>query len=117
MSMSRFALCAALALATTLSAPSPAAAEIGDVTTYETIDAIEPYGGYVKITGVIAGQSNASEIQYQMLSSGGSDAWVVNAARCERLALLAMSKPGKYTFALTQQWGGQYSCKLSLVAP
>jgi len=86
-----------------------APASAGTVINYDTVDAIETNGSQaVRVTGVIAGQGVSSTTVYS-LAGVGSNTDV--AARCERFAMLAMSKPGKFQFAVVNVDFG-HECKL-----
>lgn len=95
---------------------TPAAADTYSAV-YDTVDAIEVSGNFnqITITGIIAGQGAPSTLIYNLYVSGSStDA----PARCDRLALLAMSKPGKFQFAMNYVSGdGRYTCKLIVRTP
>jgi hypothetical protein len=116
------AMCCAIA-AFTFGALPPAAAAFGDTITYDTVDAIEVLADQIKVTGIISGQGAPSTTLFRIVSSppssttGGSTD--VAASRCDRLALLAMSKPGKYQFAIVQaaDFGARFSCKLIVRTP
>lgn len=87
---------------------------------YETIDAIEVWGNRITITGIISGQSAPSELQYVILDlSTSSSTPTDSAARCDRLATLAMTKPGKYQFAMVMPDDivHRFGCKLIVRAP
>lgn len=116
------AMCCVLA-ALTLEAPLPARAAIGATITYDTVDAVEVLTDHIKVTGIISGQGASSATLYEIWgsppstqTSGPTD---VAAARCDRLALLAMSKPGKFQFGLTPEVNSpfRYSCKLIVRTP
>jgi len=101
--------------------PTPAAAAATVATSsavYDTVDAVELLDGtLITVTGVISGQSARSESIYQIFSIPNSD----GPARCDRLALLAMTKPGKFQFALnynsTGAFEGMFNCKLIVRTP
>ena len=116
------AMCCVIA-ALTFEAPLPASAATGDTTTYDTVDAIEVFADQIKVTGIISGQGAPSTRMYRIVSSstdgssgGPTD---VAASRCDRLALLAISKPGKFQFAVVQivDFSPRYSCKLIVRTP
>jgi hypothetical protein len=114
----RFTAAAAVALAAlafTCSIP-PAHAAPGDyVFTYDTVDALDTSGDFT-VTGVLAGSSVATTTSFD--NFGSSSTWYAAEARCERFALLAMSKPGKYQFTITVPSAFHFtSCKLSLRTP
>ena len=116
------AMCCAIA-AFTFEAPRPAAAAAGDTTTYDTVDAIEVQADQIKVTGIISGQGDPTTRLYKIVSSptavSGAEPTDVAASRCDRLALLAMSKPGKFQFAVVQivDFSPRYSCKLIVRTP
>lgn len=95
----------------------------GDTTIYDAVDAIEVQSDRIKVTGIISGQSDPSTTMYQIASSSpgdtGGGSTDVAASRCDRLALLAMSRPGKFQFATVVLFTIplRYSCKLIVRAP
>src|SRR5687768_15681500 len=96
--------------ALTMIAPESARADLGDVTAYDTVDAIEVTSNDIVVTGIIAGQGAPSTTRYDFFTE-------VGASRCDRLALLAMSKPGKFQFAVVELDFERFSCKLILRTP
>jgi hypothetical protein len=82
---------------------------------YDTVDAVESAPNLITITGIIAGQSTPSTSTYTInvsLSPGDEP------SRCDRFALLAMSKPGKFQFAMVVTSPlPLFSCKLITRAP
>ena len=85
-------------------------------TTYTTVDSIETSGNsYITITGIRGLDQAATTIVYRIAQgSQPQDA----AARCDRFALLAMSKPGKYIFEVTDLYkNSNFTCKLSVKKP
>lgn len=116
------AMCCVFATVT-FEALLPATAAIGATTTYDTVDAVEVLADQIRITGIISGQDAPSTRQYEIWGSppssqtgGPTD---VAASRCDRLALLAMSKPGKFQFGLTPEinFPLRHSCKLIVRTP
>ena len=96
----------------------PPAMGAGNTITYDTVDAVEVLANIITVTGIIAGQSTSSTTQYTILSSSSPNTGTdVAASRCDRLALLAMSKPGKFQFAVTRIGFSGYSCTLIVRAP
>jgi hypothetical protein len=103
-------------------ASTPASAGIADGPhVYDTVDSVQsgPADHQITITGIIAGQSTATTMSYTLRTPFSSS---VNAnedvsARCDRFALLAMAKPGKYQFATIVLPGPTYDCKLTVRAP
>jgi hypothetical protein len=87
---------------------------------YDTVDAVEVFGSRITVTGIIAGQSAPSEFIYVIFDGSSSGSTPGGANRCDRLALLAMAKPGKYQFAtliVPDTFGSFYSCKLIVRTP
>jgi hypothetical protein len=88
-----------VALLATLS-PRPTAAAVGDVVAYDAVDAFElRSGNNIRVSGVISGEGASSTTDYNLLSGSTTTDY---AARCDRFALLAMSQPGKFQFALVR---------------
>jgi hypothetical protein len=99
----------------------PARAAFGDVTLYDAVDAINVAGTNIVVTGIISGQSGASTTRYSIrtTSSSSTSTGSDTAARCDRLALLAMSKPGKFQFGMVDDNGfaSVFTCKLIVRTP
>jgi hypothetical protein len=87
---------------------SPAHAAAGTTYTFATVDSIKAYEKNLYVTGILDGNSTPSTITATLTDSTAAE-------RCDRLALIAMSKPGKYAFAMTNEWGGYWSCSLTAV--
>ena len=107
----RFAACFAIA-SLTFVAPRPAAAET-ITRTFETVEAVETHDGlWVTVTGILVGQTTPTTHSFVF------HPYVDQAGRCERLAVIAMSKPGKYRFSIGwEPSSGGGGCKLSLRTP
>lgn len=103
-------------LATSLVSTTPASADfpfVGQV--YDTVDAVQSDAGLITITGIVVGQSTATTSSYGIVAISSSEDGV---ARCDRFALLAMAKPGKYQFATVGPGiNDRFVCKLTLRAP
>ena len=86
----RFAICLAM-VSLLFVAPRPAAATVTYTYVFDTVDAfeIDPNTYYFTLTGIPSGQTAPVTQTIFFISQQ-------IAQRCERLALLAMSKPGKY---------------------
>jgi hypothetical protein len=98
------------AFAEDLPAPGTASA------TYDTVDAVEVRGSFIVVTGIISGQATPTRLQYSIQDQSAQTGEA--AARCDRLALLAMSKPGKFRFAtILLDNGFRFSCKLNVRTP
>jgi hypothetical protein len=98
----------------------PARAAFGEVIAYDTVDAIKVVDTRIFVTGIIAGQGAPTTTKYEIRTAGVSSGAAIDvAARCDRLALLAMSKPGKFQFGLVDEssFGEQFSCKLIVRTP
>lgn len=113
------ATCIAIS-ALALLAPRPAGANIGDIiAAYDTVDAVEVVANQITLTGIITGEAAASRRTFAIFGSssatGSSNPTDVAASRCDRLALLAMSKPGKFQFAIVDAGlSSRFGCKLIL---
>jgi hypothetical protein len=85
---------------------------------YDTVDAVETAGNRIIVTGIISGQSTVSETIY-VIQDFPMSSTSASAARCDRLALLAIAKPGKYQFAITRSaaTGDNFGCKLIVRNP
>jgi hypothetical protein len=82
---------------------------------FTTVDAVDLNSITLTVTGVLEGESAPSSHSVYFVSSAPlGDAQL---SGCERKALLAMSKPGQYTFSITQLTQYGVSCKLARVAP
>jgi hypothetical protein len=109
--------CVVLAALSLLSA-QPVIAADGDVTLYDTVDEIRVSDDRITVTGVITGQSAATTTMYVIANNHTSgNPTDVAASRCDRLALLAMSKPGKFRFGVVEEFFDQFSCKLRVRTP
>ena len=104
----------AVTLAISLASTRPASADfpfVGQV--YDTVDAVESDTGFITITGIAVGQSTATTSSYRIDAEAPED----GVARCDRFALLAMAKPGKYQFATVgPDRNDRFVCKLSVRA-
>jgi hypothetical protein len=101
-------------------APRRSAADASIQAVFSTVDAVEiRHAGCdsctpheeVAITGIVSGSSVPSTTVFNF--GQASDI----AARCERIAMLVMSKPGKYHLGIGAELGsgGRGDCKLMLV--
>jgi hypothetical protein len=108
-------MCCAIA-AFTFTGLSPAVAAFGDSITYEAVDAVEVLADQIRVMGIISGQGAPSTTLYTIVNTGSTD---VAASRCDRLALLAMSKPGKFQFAVVEELSTpvRFGCKLIVRTP
>lgn len=87
---------------------------------YDTVDAVGVWGRRITVTGIISGQTAPSTFQYPIFeeSAGGAGSISDAANRCDRLALLAMTKPGKFQFAMDRVSSTSFfRCTLTLRAP
>ena len=99
---------APLALASAQSAPPP-------TSVFTAVDSVEILnGGYTfRVTGLVQGENQPRTVEvysdfYRSDSYDGTGA----AARCERMALLTMNKPGRYVFEVQAESNG-FRCKLT----
>jgi hypothetical protein len=108
----------AATLAISLASPTPASADFpfeGQV--YDTVDAVQSDEGLITITGIVVGQSAATTSSYTIAGTSSSSS-EDGVARCDRFALLAMAKPGKYQFATVGPGrNDRFVCKLIVRAP
>jgi len=113
----------------------PASAEVTATYVFESVESYNIVGDttswdQVQVTGVIQGESTARTITlYYTASYTSSTATVDHIGakrtfeRCERLALLAMSKPGQYLLELRQEYDAfatshrYIGCKLTRRVP
>jgi hypothetical protein len=111
----------AATLATSLVAPTPVIAAPADGPhVYDTVDAVQSGSSdrQITITGIITGQSTATTMTYQLRGNVSTNATEDMTARCDRFALLAMAKPGKYQFATIRLSSSPvYDCKLTVRTP
>lgn len=123
--MHRLAICLVIALVS-LAAPRPAAAIATDV--YDTVDSVEIDNSNsslsgspptLQVTGIPAGATTPVTRTYTFFASAAG-VGVDTAMHCHRLAVVAMSKPGRFQFAIGQgtvSGNSARGCKLILVAP
>jgi hypothetical protein len=114
--------CALLALLVPTAALSQAVVPVVDkpylFTTVDSYD-VQATPFRVVVTGVLQGQQAPTTLSFQYSTySSSSYESPRTFERCERLALLAMSKPGQYLLELRQEYdayayGHQLGCKLT----
>ncbi|WP_041448489.1 hypothetical protein [Anaeromyxobacter sp. Fw109-5] len=85
---------------------------------FVAVDALEIRANLFTVTGVLDGESEARAVTFTFSSSSTSSERD-DVAACQRLALLAMTRPGQFRFEVA---GGttyyQYpACKLARVTP
>ena len=105
--------------ASTFTVPRHGAASIEPTTTFDTVDAVELQNECCNVvnlvvTGILAGGSTPTTRTFAFANNSAIDA--APALRCERFAVIAMSKPGKYRFAVGAL-GTAGVCKLILRTP
>jgi hypothetical protein len=107
------------ALAFVSSTPAAAEPPIGNPAVYDTVDGIVVWGFRIIVTGIISGQSAQSTFVYLLFDEASSSGFASDTAnRCDRLALLAMSKPGRFQFAVAHVPGSVlFRCGLTVRAP
>ena len=126
--MHRLAICLAFLSITTVT-PRPAGASAVISVVFDTVDFVEirtddARNLFLLVRGIPSGQSTPSTGTFNFgnynttFGVDPADA----ATRCERLALIAMSKPGKYQFGIGLQnlSGGNrpsVDCRLTRVTP
>ena len=108
-----------------VAAPRSVAADPVIQTVFDTVDSVEIKDhelcsgcgtdhSLVIVKGIAAGGSVPGTHSFDFYTN------VASATRCEHLAVIAMSKPGKYQFGIgseTSSAGGRGDCKLILVTP
>jgi len=97
-----FAACLIASLAS-LAAP-PVAAAPTPVDVYDTVDSVENQSLYLLVTGMKNGSKQSVQTEYEVDDPEAR-------ADCKRYAVLALSKPGKYTFSVINS-GARY-CRLT----
>lgn len=105
-------------------AAAPAAGQTTTVPyVFVTVDSVSVQGNEIAVTGMLEGESVPAE-RYKSVNPGyGADvaATVAAVQNCQRLALMAMAKPGQYRFEMvdvaTYLGGLETRCKLSRVVP
>lgn len=106
-----------LAIAASMAAGPAMAA--GTPFSFDTVDAVEILDGtastgqVIKITGIQTGQSAPGTFQFSFGTK------VDAATRCERMASIAMAKPGKFRFLIhgIVNFNPEVGCKLVAVTP
>ena len=98
-----------------LAAPRPAAAAAATVT-FDTVDTVELNNGdltnsvFIVVTGILAGESTPTTMSFQFGTA------TVVGLHCERLAMIAMAKPGKYQLAIGATFSSA-TCRLIVRTP
>ncbi len=122
--MARVLAAAALVLSLVASAPVARAQTAPAATVFTTVDsfAYDAQDCYIRITGIVQGDAAASEktiSRYCGSSMTGTDELLLRVQACERMALVAMAKPGQYLFQIAQgpTYGSWFGCKLTRVNP
>jgi hypothetical protein len=88
-------------------------------TTFVAVDAVKVDHTRIVVTGVLEGEATAVDREFYFTFSAYSTSQPYEQRQsCERLALVAMAKPGFYTFSVTQGSSSGYpSCTLARVTP
>jgi hypothetical protein len=118
------ALAAALALPASALPAGAVSVPNGQTVAFVAVDSVQVVDQYVVVTGVVDGEAAATARSVTFdLSSGGATA-VQNHESCQRLALTALERPGRYRLELTQgrgNYGGGppyvSSCRLVRTTP
>ena len=83
-------------------------------TVFVAIDAVTVYASSLYVNGVVEGEAAPSEWRADFSSSSST----ANAEACQRMALLAMAKPGAYRLELSHQvYAGSGVCRLVRAQP
>jgi len=113
------------ALATTAVAAPAVGTRIanGETVVFVAVDAMQVQDNYLVLTGVVEGDAAPSTrfVNFQLSSSYATIA-APNLESCQRLALTAMERPGRYRLEVTQGRGGyvtpiESGCRLVRVQP
>ncbi|NOJ95317.1 hypothetical protein D7W82_31240 [Corallococcus sp. CA049B] len=92
------ALLAALSLAPSTAGAEPEAPVSGETYVFTSVDAYSVGPTTFDVTGTLVGESTPRTFRFW---SGGD--YAVEASRCDRLALLAMTRPGRYLFSWSHE--------------
>jgi hypothetical protein len=121
--MRRFSTLGTMAAVAGLAFAAPAGGQVATVVTtavtFVTVDSVFAYASTLRITGIVQGESSPTEHEVTFLSASDTAASMTQAASCQRLALLAMERPGAYLYKLRKEYpsSGYYSCRLTRVDP
>src|SRR5262249_47645973 len=108
--MTRHLVCSAIAAIVIFSSQRA----LADVA-YVTVDAVETSSaGLISSTRIVSGDPTPST---RFVNVSSSTSITDGANRCDRLALLAMSKPGKFQLVMVGPSSSLFECKLVLRAP
>ena len=83
---------------------------------FVAVDAVETRANLFTVTGVIDGESEARAVTFTFSDSSSTTARV-DVAACQRLALLAMTRPGQFRFEVASANYYYPACKLARVRP
>jgi hypothetical protein len=104
--MRHIPLFVALSFVAISSAAPVARADDADSGTFDTVDAVHvPDNATLTITGLVAGEN--ATLSFYVPNERSF-------VHCERMALLSMSKPGKYVFTVEDGNWQSTGCKLAL---
>ncbi|NOK37439.1 hypothetical protein D7W79_24955 [Corallococcus exercitus] len=108
-SLRALALLTALTLAPASAMAAPEESVAGVTYVFTAVDAYTAGAGHLVITGVLQGESTPRTIFFDAPAYDGSEA-----NRCDRLALLAMTRPGRFHFSWFKEYPGAYpTCTLT----
>ncbi|QAT88164.1 hypothetical protein EJ065_6638 [Corallococcus coralloides] len=93
------ALLAALTLAPASAFAEPEDATYGVAYVFTSVDSYTTGTNHFVVTGVLQGESAPRTIRFGAYTSGFPDA-----ERCDRLALLTMTRPGRFHFSYFQEY-------------
>lgn len=103
---------APLALASAQSTPPPLPTYV--FTAVHSVE-LSDSGFMLKVTGLLQGESDPQTVALESFFSSLNHYYQSPQAaeRCERMALLAMNKPGRYLFEVQQEPSSTFRCKLT----
>ncbi|NOK18290.1 hypothetical protein [Corallococcus carmarthensis] len=108
-SLRALALLAAVSLAPSTARAEPEEPTVGVAYVFATVDAYTVGNTTFDVTGTLVGESTPRTFRFW--ANGDSS---VEASRCDRLALLVMTRPGRFHFSWRQDAPGYYpACTLT----
>ncbi|RKH71560.1 hypothetical protein [Corallococcus aberystwythensis] len=100
-SLRALALLAALSLAPSTAGAAPEEPVPGMAYVFATVDAYSVAITTIDVTGTLQGESTPRTFRFWVYSGMASATDSVEASRCDRLALLSLTRPGRYLLTLS----------------
>ena len=101
-SLRALAVLAALTLAPSTALAEPEDPVVGVAYVFATVDAYTVGPGYFNITGILVGETTPRVFRFSAGGNWETGSLSTEASRCDRLALLAMTRPGRYLMTWTE---------------